>query len=124
MNVSDFDFELPDALIGQEPRPRGGARLMVVRRAAQTWEERSVADLPALLDAGDVIVLNDTRVFPARLIGRREKLMADLVRLENDHRNARGDRARYASRREDLVAALEHIYGALDDPDDGTGVAA
>jgi hypothetical protein len=59
-----------------------------------------------------------------RLIARREKLLADLVRLENDHRNGRGDRTRYASRREDLVASLEQVYGALDDPDDRTGVAA
>jgi hypothetical protein len=59
-----------------------------------------------------------------RTIARREKLLADLVRLENDHRNGRGDRARYASRREELVASLELLYGALDDPDDRTGVAA
>jgi hypothetical protein len=59
-----------------------------------------------------------------RMVARREKLLADLVRLENDHRSGRGDRARYASRREDLVAALELLYGALDDPDDRTGVAA
>jgi hypothetical protein len=54
-----------------------------------------------------------------RLIARREKLFADLVRLENDRRNGRTDERRYAARREDLVSALEEVYGALDD-----GVAA
>jgi hypothetical protein len=52
-----------------------------------------------------------------RLIGRREKLLQDLVRLENDHRKGRIDEARFAARREDLVSALEHVYGALDTDD-------
>ena len=72
MNVSDFDFDLPESLIAQEPRPRGGARLMVVHRERRTWEEMSIADLPRLLAAGDVTVFNDTRVFPARLLGKRD----------------------------------------------------
>ena len=59
-----------------------------------------------------------------RLLARREKLLGELVRLENDHRTGRGDRAKYASRREDLLAALEHVYSALDDPDDPVDVAA
>jgi S-adenosylmethionine:tRNA ribosyltransferase-isomerase len=72
MLVSDFDFDLPDDQIAQEPRPRGQSRLLVVRRQDRTWQEHPFADLPALLDPGDVLVANDTRVFPARLIGRRD----------------------------------------------------
>jgi hypothetical protein len=49
-----------------------------------------------------------------RLVARRDKLFDELVRLETDHRNGRGDHGRYVSRREELVTALEHIYGALD----------
>jgi hypothetical protein len=52
-----------------------------------------------------------------RLIARREKLFQDLVRLEQDQRNGRGDRSRYASRREELMAGLERVYGALDTED-------
>ncbi|MBI3400101.1 MAG: hypothetical protein HY048_01670 [Acidobacteria bacterium] len=52
-----------------------------------------------------------------RLIARREKLFQGLVRLEHDQRNGRVDERRYATRREELVAALEHVYGALDDRD-------
>lgn len=59
-----------------------------------------------------------------QLVARREKLLAELVRLENDYRSGRGDRAKYASRREDLVTSIEHVYSALDDPDDPVGVAA
>lgn len=72
MLVSDFDFDLPESLIAQEPRPRGASRLLVVTRATGAWEEASVRDLPRLLAPGDLLVVNDTRVFPARLIGRRD----------------------------------------------------
>jgi hypothetical protein len=77
------------------------------------WAARQSQDDPAAREAER-----------KRLIARREKLLADLVRLENDYRNGRGDRARYASRREELVTSLETVYGALDDSDDRTGVAA
>ena len=59
-----------------------------------------------------------------RLVTRREKLLAELVRLEHDHRNGRTDGARYVTRREQLVGSLEHLYGALDDPDGPAGAAA
>jgi len=58
-----------------------------------------------------------------RLIARREKLFADLVRLENDRRSGRVDDRRYGTRREELVAALEQVYSALDSHDAGPGPA-
>ena len=58
-----------------------------------------------------------------RLIARREKLFADLVRLEHDRRNGRVDDRRYAARREELVIALEQVYSALDSHDAGPGPA-
>ncbi len=72
MLVSDFDFVLPEALIAQEARPRGASRLMVVDRARGTWRDATIPELPSLLAPGDLLVVNDTRVFPARLLGRRE----------------------------------------------------
>ena len=72
MLVSDFDFDLPEHLIAQEPRPRGGARLLVVDRARGQWHETTIASVPSLLAPGDLVVANDTRVFPARLTGRRD----------------------------------------------------
>src|SRR5439155_19606128 len=68
-----FDFELPDDLIAQHPvEPRDRSRLMVVRRRSASWGHRIFAELPELLEPGDVLVRNDTRVVPARLLGRRE----------------------------------------------------
>ena len=72
MRVADFDFELPESLIAQQPRPRGGSRLLVVERKAGVWREQMFRDLPNLVDPGDLLVVNDTQVFPARLIGRRD----------------------------------------------------
>lgn len=70
--TSDFHFDLPEALIAQEPPAlRGGSRLMALDRATGTVHHRRFADLPSLLAPGDVLVVNDTRVFPARLIGTR-----------------------------------------------------
>lgn len=72
MNVSDFDFDLPPALVAQEPpAERGASRLLVLDREAGRTAHHTFSDLPALLRAGDILVVNDTRVFPARLIGTR-----------------------------------------------------
>ena len=72
MLLSDFDFDLPDVQIAQAPRPRGLSRLLVVDRSTGTWQESTVGDLARWLRAGDLLVANDTRVFPARLLGRRD----------------------------------------------------
>jgi len=69
--VSDFDFPLPDELIAQEGAPRGTSRMLVMRRDTAVSEHATVTDLPALLGEGDLLLVNDTRVFAARLLGRR-----------------------------------------------------
>jgi len=66
----DFDFELPAASIAQRPAPRGASRLLVLDRMGEE-RHRTVRDLPRLLRPGDLLVVNDTRVIPARLFGRR-----------------------------------------------------
>ena len=72
MNVADFDFELPEDLIAQQPAvERDGSRLMAVDRASGRISHHHFSELPTLLRAGDLLVVNDTRVFPARLIGTR-----------------------------------------------------
>jgi S-adenosylmethionine:tRNA ribosyltransferase-isomerase len=71
MLVSDFDFDLPADLIAQEAAPRGASRLLLLDRASGATSTGTVADLPRVLRAGDLLVVNDTRVFPARLLGRR-----------------------------------------------------
>ena len=72
MDVSLFDYGLPPELIAQTPiEPRDASRLLVVDRAHETWEHRHFRNLPSYLAPGDVLVANDTRVLPARLLGRR-----------------------------------------------------
>jgi S-adenosylmethionine:tRNA ribosyltransferase-isomerase len=65
----DFDYPLPAAAIAQQPAPRGASRLLVLDREGEA-RHRRIADLPALLRPGDLLVVNDTRVLPARLYGR------------------------------------------------------
>lgn len=72
MNVNDFDFELPEELIAQHPpAERGGSRLIVLDRSTKQWQHTTFDRLPAYLTRGDLLVVNDTRVFPARLLGHR-----------------------------------------------------
>jgi S-adenosylmethionine:tRNA ribosyltransferase-isomerase len=71
VRVSDFDFDLPEDLIAQDPVPRGTSRMLMLERQSGRTEHASVADLPRFLRAGDVLVVNNTRVFAARLLGRR-----------------------------------------------------
>lgn len=69
-----LDYELPPELIAQHPiEPRDHARLLVARRGDGTIEHRHVYDLPELVRPGDLLVMNDTRVMPARLVGRRTR---------------------------------------------------
>jgi S-adenosylmethionine:tRNA ribosyltransferase-isomerase len=72
MDLAEFDFALPEDLIAQSPlADRAASRMLVVDRAGGSWEDRQFRDLPAFLGPGDCLVLNDSRVFPARLFGHR-----------------------------------------------------
>jgi S-adenosylmethionine:tRNA ribosyltransferase-isomerase len=73
MLISDFDYELPEELIAQHPlAERDASRLLVLDRARQVWRDSSFSQLPSELREGDHLVVNNTRVFPARLVGQRE----------------------------------------------------
>lgn len=73
MQISDFDYHLPPELIAQQPLPeRQASRLLTIDRASGTLADRNFSDLPGFLRRGDVLVLNNTKVFPARLTGRTE----------------------------------------------------
>jgi S-adenosylmethionine:tRNA ribosyltransferase-isomerase len=72
MHISEFDFDLPPELIAQEPlEPRDASRMLVVDRKSQTFRDESFLKFPSFIESGDVVVLNNTRVFPARLVGHR-----------------------------------------------------
>jgi S-adenosylmethionine:tRNA ribosyltransferase-isomerase len=73
MFLSDFDYELPEELIAQHPlAERDAARMLVIDREKQSWHDSRFAEIPSYVREGDLLVINNTRVFPARLVGRRE----------------------------------------------------
>ncbi len=73
MRLSDFDYQLPEHLIAQTPlEDRAGSRLLVVDPARDRFDDRGFAEFPTLIEAGDLLVFNDTRVIPARLFGRKD----------------------------------------------------
>ncbi|KAA0681000.1 tRNA preQ1(34) S-adenosylmethionine ribosyltransferase-isomerase QueA [Roseomonas genomospecies 6] len=77
MKTADFDFDLPPDRIAEHPaKPRDAARLLDV---AERLHDRIVRDLPALLEPGDLMVVNDTRVIPARLDGRRGEVRVEIT---------------------------------------------
>ncbi len=82
--VSDFDFYLPEELIAQEAlADRSGSRLLHLSRSNGIFEDRKFTDFPNLLRSGDLLVLNSSRVFPARLYGRRAGLHAQPLSPRN-----------------------------------------
>jgi S-adenosylmethionine:tRNA ribosyltransferase-isomerase len=120
MLLADFDYHLPEELIAKHPSAdRGASRMLVVDRQAGSWEDRYFRDLPHYISPGDCLVLNDSRVIPARLYGHREGLTGHVeVLLERaisaDHKTWRalarpgrklrsGDRIRFS---EDLSATI------------------
>src|SRR5208337_2654867 len=72
LRVADFDYDLPPELIAQQPpAERGQSRMLVMDRSTGALRDSSFAEFPSLLQPGDLLVLNDTRVIPARLYAHR-----------------------------------------------------
>jgi S-adenosylmethionine:tRNA ribosyltransferase-isomerase len=72
MHIADFDYDLPDELIAQEPlAQRDASRMLALDRATQSWRDSLFVEFPSFLRQGDLVVLNNTLVFPARLVGKR-----------------------------------------------------
>ncbi|MGH9531757.1 MAG: tRNA preQ1(34) S-adenosylmethionine ribosyltransferase-isomerase QueA [Terriglobales bacterium] len=84
MLVSDFDYSLPSELIAQQPlADRAASRLLHLHRKSGAWEDRRFCDLPDLLRSSDLVVFNNTRVFAARLFGRRSGSRAQAISPSN-----------------------------------------
>ena len=78
MLTADFDYHLPPELIASAPLPdRAASRMMVIHRDTGVIEHRHFSDLPSYLLPGDLFVLNNTRVIPARLFGERVRASRD-----------------------------------------------
>ena len=90
MRLDELDYHLPSARIAQRPPERRDAsRLLLLNRSAGAWEDRRFAELPDLLDGNELLVLNNARVFPARLFGRRTG-----VRSQKPSRSTRAEHLR------------------------------
>ena len=125
MKISDFDYDLPTELIAQTPiEPRDASRLLVVNRASGSWEHRHFHDLGAYLHPGDLLIANQSRVLPARLLGRRAEtggaveilLLAERPDLGPDcwetlvrpgRRLHEGTRVEFGNQREDIRLQAE-----------------
>lgn len=137
MLVSEFDYALPPALIAQHPAPQRSASRLLRLHASGAIEDLAFADLPNLVDASDAIVLNDTRVIRARLVGRKasggrielfvERVLGEreaLALIRASHPPAAGSelvigqdvRIKVEGRVDDLyrVSFPEKVYGVLD----------
>ncbi len=87
MLLKEFDYRLPSDLVAQHPLPeRDASRMMVFDRAHQTFVDRVFRDIPEILRPGDIVVLNNTKVFPARLLGRRRGTTAQKIGKHNPAR--------------------------------------
>ncbi len=123
MRTSDFDFELPEELIAQHPAARrSDSRLLCVDGTSGALRDAMIADLPQLLDAGDLLVFNDTRVIKARLNGRKQsggKVEVLIERVLDARRALAHVRASHAPRqgaRLLLAGAVEaEVVGRRDD---------
>ena len=84
MRLAEFDFELPAELIAQRPlEERDASRMLVIDRASGAMGDCAFRDLPSILQLGDLLVFNNTKVFPARLLGRRRGVGAQPVSPHN-----------------------------------------
>lgn len=84
MLLEEFDYPLPSELIAQRPlAERDASRMLVLDRAAKIFEDRAFRDLPQILEPGDLLVFNNTKVFPARLLGRRRGTKAQKIGKRN-----------------------------------------
>lgn len=82
MNTEDYNYDLPERLIAQTPlKDRSSSRLLVLDRDTETFEDRSFIDVIDYLEEGDALVINDTKVIPARLIGLKEETHAKIELL-------------------------------------------
>ena len=113
MKTSEFDYDLPDSLIAQEPaESRDGSRMLVVDRVAGRIQHRHFAELPGFLEENDLLVVNNTRVIPARVLGKKQESggKVELLLLEEEESNTWRVLLR-ASRRPAIGSVIELADG-------------
>jgi S-adenosylmethionine:tRNA ribosyltransferase-isomerase len=115
MRTESFDYPLPESQIAQSPvEPRDASRLLVLDRRTGEVQHRSFRDLPELLAPGDLLVLNDTRVLPARLVGAKPTGGRAEALLLRDQGGDRWEAMVFPGRRLDVGARLLFGEGVLE----------
>src|ERR1700685_4774258 len=100
MNLDELNFDLPPERIAQRPlSARDASRMLLLDKTTGAWDDRHFREFPDLLRGDELIVLNNARVLPARLFGRREGIRAEPPGLDR------------AARREHLSASIEVLLG-------------
>jgi S-adenosylmethionine:tRNA ribosyltransferase-isomerase len=119
MNLTDFDYPLPKELIAQRPLPaRDSSRLLVVDRISGALQDRIFSDIVEMIPSGDVLVLNDTKVFPARIVGKKSKTggKVDLLLIEPCKEGTPGPVDEYTSAAEADELRRKKIWRCLIQP--------
>jgi len=125
MQLSDFDYQLPEGFIAQKPaESRDASRLMVVPRRAGEFEHKAFSDFPKMLSAGDVLVLNDTKVILARLCGRKQTGGKTEILLDRPLEPERAEAGLHCQRWTCLVNASRPLREGVrvDFPGDGQAI--
>ena len=111
MRLQEFDYPLPNELIAQQPLPeRDASRMMLLDRAGGSFQDHAFRELPEILRPGDLLVFNNTKVFPARLLGRRRGTTAQNIGKHNP------------AAREFLAAEIELLLTRQEDEDRWQGL--
>ena len=111
MRLQEFDYPLPNELIAQQPLPeRDASRMMLLDRAGGSFQDHAFRELPEILRPGDLLVFNNTKVFPARLLGRRRGTTAQKIGKHNP------------AAREFLAAEIELLLTRQEDEDRWQGL--
>ncbi len=117
MLTSDFDYELPPEMIAQHPLPqRSASRLLYIPPNESEFEDRLFSELPSLLQAGDLLVFNDSRVFPARLYGQKTsggQIEILIERLLGPHRALAHIRASKAPKPGSKLILLDEVQAEV-----------
>jgi S-adenosylmethionine:tRNA ribosyltransferase-isomerase len=126
MALSDYWYDLPDELIAQQPlADRSASRMLVIDRAAQTLRDQEFADLPSLIRPGDVLVVNNSKVFPARLYGVTDTGANVEILLAKDLGNSRWQvlaRPEKRLRSGKRIVFAEGLSAEVIDHADGVGI--
>ena len=123
MKISDFDYDLPNEKIAKyPPKVRGESKLLVLNKATGEIEDRNYADIFDYIEKGDVLILNDTKVIKARLIGKDNDKEIEIFILEKHRDDEHKVLIRGKARTEETYTIGKYEIKIVELMDDGTAI--